>query len=148
MTPHNGPATPLLPGFAHPRSVRAAAALLRLSLGATMLAHSLVLKLMVFGMAGTVGYFVKTGYPAALAYVVTFGEIAAGLALILGVAVRWASLGLIPILAGATFTVAPNGWVFDAPGGGWEFPAFLVVAAIVQALLGKGAAERTEGERP
>jgi putative oxidoreductase len=33
----------------------------------------------------------------------------------------------------------PNGWVFSAPNGGWEYPAFLMVASVVQALLGAGA---------
>ena len=33
-----------------------------------------------------------------------------------------------------------NGWVFSNQGGGWEYPAFLVVAAVVQVLLGDGAA--------
>jgi putative oxidoreductase len=34
---------------------------------------------------------------------------------------------------------APNGWVFSAPNGGWEYPVFLALAALVQALLGDGA---------
>jgi putative oxidoreductase len=29
--------------------------------------------------------------------------------------------------------------VFSAPNGGWEYPVFLVVASVVQALLGDGA---------
>jgi putative oxidoreductase len=29
--------------------------------------------------------------------------------------------------------------VFSYPNGGWEYPAFLIVAAGVQALLGDGA---------
>jgi putative oxidoreductase len=33
----------------------------------------------------------------------------------------------------------PNGFVFSYPNGGWEYPAFLIVAAGVQALLGDGA---------
>jgi len=32
-----------------------------------------------------------------------------------------------------------GGWVFSAPNGGWEYPAFLVVLVIVQALIGEGA---------
>ena len=31
-----------------------------------------------------------------------------------------------------------NGWVFTAANGGWEYPAFLVIAAVTQALLGDG----------
>jgi putative oxidoreductase len=29
--------------------------------------------------------------------------------------------------------------VFNAPNGGWEYPAFLAVAAVAQALIGDGA---------
>jgi putative oxidoreductase len=34
---------------------------------------------------------------------------------------------------------AGNGWVFSAPNGGWEYPAFWTVMLFVQALLGDGA---------
>ena len=32
-----------------------------------------------------------------------------------------------------------NGWVFTAPGGGWEYPLFLIVASVALALIGDGA---------
>jgi len=119
--------------------IRAAATLLRLALGSIALAHGL-LKVFVFTLPGTVAFFVDHGYPGALAYLVTVAEVAGGLGLLAGVLVRWASLGLAPVFAGAALTVAPNGWLFDSPGGGgWEFPGLLVLAALVQALLGPGA---------
>jgi putative oxidoreductase len=31
-----------------------------------------------------------------------------------------------------------NGWLFTAPKGGWEYPAFLTLAAVVVGLLGEG----------
>jgi hypothetical protein len=34
---------------------------------------------------------------------------------------------------------AANGWVFTAANGGREYPAFLIVASVVQALLSDGA---------
>jgi putative oxidoreductase len=43
------------------------------------------------------------------------------------------------VLLGATWAHAGNGWLFTAQNGGWEYPAFLTVAALVQALLGDGA---------
>jgi putative oxidoreductase len=47
---------------------------------------------------------------------------------------------LSPALLGAIIWVhAGNGWVFTAPNGGWEYPAFLIVVSIVQFLLGDGA---------
>jgi putative oxidoreductase len=33
----------------------------------------------------------------------------------------------------------PNGWMFTAPNGGWEYPVFLVLALAAQAMLGDGA---------
>jgi putative oxidoreductase len=46
---------------------------------------------------------------------------------------------LLPIMIGATLQHAGNGWLFTAPNGGWEFPAFWTVMLVVQALLGDGA---------
>jgi putative oxidoreductase len=41
-------------------------------------------------------------------------------------------------MIGATWQHLGNGWVFTAPNGGWEFPAFWTVMLLVQALLGEG----------
>ena len=116
-----------------------AAFLLRLSLGAILLAHGLLLKIMTFGFAGTMGFFGSIGYPPFLGAVVAIAETLAGLALIAGIWVRLASLLSLPIMIGATLLHAGNGWLFTAQGGGWEFPAFLTVALLVQAGLGAGA---------
>ncbi len=116
-----------------------AALLLRISLGALLLAHGAWLKLGVFGLAGTMGFFGSLGYPPVLGAVVAIGETLAGVALILGVGVRVASLAMVPVMLGATLVHLGNGWLFSAPGGGWEFPAFLAVALVVQAGLGAGA---------
>lgn len=115
-----------------------AALLLRLSLGVMFIAHAL-LKLVVFTLPGTVKFFETVGYPGSLAYVVFGAELVGGALLVLGVYTRWVSLALIPILIGAAMVHFPNGWVFSAPNGGWEYPVFLAVACAVQALLGDGA---------
>jgi putative oxidoreductase len=115
-----------------------AALLLRLSLGVMFLAHT-GLKIFVFTIPGTIGFFESIGYPGFLAYVVILAEGLGGLALILGIQVRLVSAGLIPVLLGALMVHLPNGWLFTAPNGGWEFPAFWTVALAVQALLGAGA---------
>jgi putative oxidoreductase len=115
------------------------AALLRISLGVAALAHGLVLKVFVFGVAGTVGFFESIGYPAAFAYLVMLGEIAGGIALITGVYARTAALLMLPILIGAALQHAPNGWVFSASGGGWEYPVFWATASLASALIGPGA---------
>jgi putative oxidoreductase len=114
-----------------------AALILRIGLGVMFLAHGL-LKVMVFTLPGTAGFFEQVGFPGWLAYIVTFAEIGGGLLLIAGVAVRAVTLALIPVLLGAVFVHFGSGWVFSNPNGGWEYPAFLVLASVVQVLLGPG----------
>jgi putative oxidoreductase len=73
------------------------------------------------------------------AYLTVFAEAIGGILLILGVQTRWVALALTPILLGAVWVHAGNGWVFSAANGGWEYPLYLVVLAIAQALIGDGA---------
>lgn len=113
-------------------------ALLRLALGAMFLAHGL-LKVFVFTLPGTAGFFASVGFPGFLAYIVTPAEILAGLALLAGYRTRLVAALTIPILLGAASVHFANGWVFSAPKGGWEYPIYLVVAAAAQSLLGSGA---------
>jgi putative oxidoreductase len=122
------------------RQTELAAFLLRVALGIMYLAHSVAVKLMKFGLAGTANFFVGVGLPGWLAYVTFAAEALGGVLLILGVQTRWVALALSPALLGAIIWVhAGNGWAFTAPKGGWEYPAFLLVASIVQFLLGDGA---------
>ena len=120
-------------------SVQYATFLLRFALGAMFLAHSVILKLFVFTLPGTAGFFQSLGLPGWTAYATFAAEAIGGAFLILGVQARWVALALLPILLGATWAHAGNGWTFSAPNGGWEYPAFLAAAAIVQGLLGDGA---------
>ena len=121
------------------RTAPYAGLLLRLTLGGLFLVHA-GLKLLVFTPAGTAKFFASLGLPPALAFLVIAAELIGGLALILGVWTRIAAIALTPILLGAIFTVhGPAGFFFSSPQGGWEFPAFWIVALIVQALLGDGA---------
>lgn len=114
-----------------------AALLLRLSLGAMFIAHGL-LKVLVFTMPGTVAFFESQGFPGFSAYLVTGAEIGGGVLLLAGVATRAVSLALLPVLLGALYVHVGAGWLFTNANGGWEYPAFLVMATIVQALLGAG----------
>jgi len=120
--------------------------LLRLSLGLMYLAHA-GLKLFVFTLPGTAQFFVGQGLPGALAYVVFAAEAVGGALLLLGVYPRQVALALVPILLGAAWVHAPNGWVFNATGGGWEYPVFLAVASIVLWLAGDGAAALKRSHR-
>ncbi|MDX2104255.1 MAG: DoxX family protein [Alphaproteobacteria bacterium] len=120
------------------RTVDYGITLLRVSLGVLLLAHGL-LKIFVFTLPGTVGFFQSLGYPGVMAYLVVAVEVVAGLMMIAGLWTRWAALAAIPVLIGATMVHLGNGWLFSNPKGGWEFPAFWTVALAAQALLGDGA---------
>jgi putative oxidoreductase len=119
--------------------VQFAAFLLRVALGAMFLAHSVILKLFVFTLPGTAGFFQSLGLPAWTAYATFAAEAIGGVLLILGVQARWVALLLLPILLGATWVHAGNGWVFSAAKGGWEYPLYLSLLGVVQVLLGDGA---------
>jgi putative oxidoreductase len=115
-----------------------AALVLRLSLGILFIAHGL-LKLLVFTLPGTSQFFEGIGLPGWLAYPVAYFEIVGGGLLVMGVATRQLAVLFLPILFGALWAHAGNGWVFSNPNGGWEFVVFLIAATIAQALLGNGA---------
>lgn len=112
---------------------------LRLSLGIMFLAHGL-LKVFVFGPAGTAGFFASLGLPGALGYLIIAAEVGGGIALILGAQTRVVAAALIPVLIGSIlFVHGDKGWLFSNEGGGWEYPAFLIAASVAQVLLGAGA---------
>jgi len=115
-----------------------AAFILRVSLGTVLLAHSIYLKLFVFTLPGTADFFISIGLPGFLAYLVFMIEAVAGIALVLGVKTRLFSMLIIPVLLGATWVHGSSGWLFTNAGGGWEYPLFLSVMALVQLVLGGG----------
>lgn len=112
--------------------------LIRVALGVMFVAHAL-LKYTVFTMPGFAGFLTKIGLPAALAWPIFLAELIGGLMLIAGVYGRLVSVALLPVLLGALWVHIPNGWLFSAPNGGWEFPAFLIVASVAHILAGDGA---------
>ena len=120
------------------RNSERGAFVLRIALGAMFVAHAL-LKYFVFTLPGTAQFFGSLGLPSWLGYVTFAAELVGGVLLILGIHARYVAAALVPILLGATWAHAGNGWVFSAPNGGWEYPAFLTIASFVQVLLGDGA---------
>jgi putative oxidoreductase len=126
------------------RRIDLAALLLRTGLGVMFVSHAL-LKYFVFTLPGSAKFFASLGLPGSLAYVTFGAELIGGAMLIAGVYTRVVSFALVPILVGATWAHAGNGWLFTSPNGGWEYPAFLALATIVQGLLGDGAASLTRG---
>lgn len=113
--------------------------ILRVALGLVFVAHSVYLKLIVYTLPGTAEFFAAIGLPGGLAYLVFAAEAVGGLALIAGVYTRLVAAALVPIALGATWAHLGAGWLFTNQGGGWEYPALLAVALIVQFLIGDGA---------
>ena len=116
-----------------------AAFVLRVALGTMFLAHSLLLKAFVFTLPGTAAFFGTLGLPGWFAYAVFAAEAIGGAMLVLGIQTRWVALALAPILLGATWAHWDNGWMFGYTNGGWEYPLYLTVLALAQAMLGDGA---------
>jgi putative oxidoreductase len=121
------------------RSAPYAALILRVMFGVLFLIHD-GLKYFVFTPAGTAHYFQSVGLPGPLAYLVMLVELVGGIALILGLWARWAALVLAVDMIGAiVFVHIHNGFFFNNPNGGWEYPGVWTVGLIVVYLLGDGA---------
>lgn len=119
------------------RTAPYAALAMRLALGIMFIAHGLT-KIFVFTPAGTAGFFESIGFPGFLAYPVMAFEVIGGLMLVLGVyARRVAAIAVIQLFVAATVHFG-NGWSFTNANGGWEYPVFLTISALVVALLGEG----------
>tara|TARA_R110002049_G_scaffold213185_3_gene384504 strand:- start:882 stop:1304 length:423 start_codon:yes stop_codon:yes gene_type:complete len=112
--------------------------ILRLALGVMFISHGLM-KVLVFTIPGTVGFFESIGYPGWLAYLVILGEVGGGALLILGIYTRQIALANTLILLGSIPVHWGSGWMFSNEGGGWEYPVFLVVVSVAVALIGDGA---------
>ena len=111
---------------------------LRVALGTMWIAHALM-KYVLFTIPGFAGFLAKVGYPAELAWPVFLAELVGGILILTGVYARHVALLLIPVMAAASTVHLANGWVFSNAGGGWEYPAFLIVASFALWLLGDGA---------
>jgi putative oxidoreductase len=111
---------------------------LRIALGLMFISHA-YLKLVIFTPAGFIGFLGQVGLPGFLAWPIMLAELLGGLAILIGFHGRLVSLALLPVLLGALAIHAPNGWVFNAPNGGWEYPAFLALTALAHGLIGDGA---------
>ncbi len=120
------------------RTAPYAAFIMRAALGVMFLAHGLT-KLIVLTPAGTAGFFESVGFPGFLAYPVIAFEIIGGLMLILGIYARpIAAVAVVQLFVAATVHFG-NGWSFTNANGGWEYPIYLAVSALVVALAGDGA---------
>ena len=95
------------------RRIDTAAIVLRTTVGVMFVAHAL-LKYFVFTLPGTAQFFASLGLPGALGYATFGAELVGGALLIAGVQTRIVALSLTPIVLGATWAHAGNGWVFTS----------------------------------
>src|SRR5215213_10721154 len=98
---------------------------LRAGLGIMFIAHA-YLKIAVFTVPGFAGFLGQVGFPGFLAWPIILAELIGGLAILAGFYARLVSVALLPVLLGAVVVHAANGWLWNAPNGGWEYPVFLV----------------------
>ncbi|OCA88359.1 oxidoreductase [Bacillus sp. FJAT-27225] len=104
--------------------------ILRVVLGIVFLAHGV--SKFQGGIENTVGWFDSIGIPGFLAYVVAVIEVAGGIALILGIGTRIASLLLGLIMIGAIFTVKLPAGFLD----GYAYDLVLLALAVYLVLNG------------
>lgn len=124
------------------QGVRFAAFVLRVVLGLCFTMHGLQKVFGLFdgpGLEGFSGYYASLGFgPEWLAYLVAFGELASGIALVLGTLHRAAALVVILIMVGAIVTVhSANGYFNDKQG--FEYPLALIALAIGVIAIGPGS---------
>jgi len=114
--------------------------LIRLPVGAVFFAHGAQKAFGWFGGQGlqkTVEMMSKT-YPVIVPYLVSLGEVAAGLGLILGFLTRVAAAGMFIEMAGAVLLVHWKAGFF-AQNQGFEFPLTLCLVSLAIVVLGPGS---------
>jgi putative oxidoreductase len=111
--------------------------ILRLSLGATFIAHGYQ-KLFVFGIGGVAEMLTHMGFPASgfLAPLVAGVEFFGGIAIVLGLLTRLFGLALAIEMLVAVLVVKLKGGFFAPKGAEFEIALFAASAAL--ALIGAG----------
>lgn len=116
-------------------------ALLRLILGITFFMHGYGKLFVAGGFKGTVGFLTAIGIPLAgpAALVVALVEFLGGIALILGIFTRYASVLLLIEMLVALFKVhINNGFFISMQAYGYEFALLLIGALVVILFSGPG----------
>ena len=116
--------------------------ILRLGIGATFILHGYP-KLFPSGPGGFAGLLQNLGFPGPvfLAYMVSILEFVGGIAMVLGLFVRYIDvLMAIEMIVTSTRVKMPRGVGFIfSKGTGWELDFLLLIIALALVLLGAGA---------
>jgi putative oxidoreductase len=116
--------------------------LLRVAVGAIMLAHGIN---HIFGggkIAGTAGWFESLGMKPGIlhAWLASITEVGAGALLVVGALTPLAAAGVVGVMVVAWITNhRGNGFFIFRPGEGWEYVMLLTVCGIALGGLGAGA---------
>lgn len=111
---------------------------LRVALGIVFVWHGYS-KLFTMGVPMVAGFLGSIGipFPGALAYVLAYGELAAGILLIIGLCTHWAAKFATIVAIVAFFTVhIKNGFAIDK--GGYEYIMLIFAAAVSVLITGAG----------
>ncbi len=103
----------------------------RLGLAAVFITHG---AMKLASVAGTMAFFVKMGMPGWLGVVVGLVELLGGVAMLLGVYMKYAGYALAAVMVGAILAVK---WKLGFVGG-WEFEFMLLAASLGMAWTGAG----------
>lgn len=101
-------------------------------------------KVFVKGVGNIAIFFGKVGipFPEICAFLVAYGELLGGLALMVGFLTHWVTKAHVLIMLGAIGFVhwgAQGGWFFGyGAQGGYEYPLILLVASIFFMVSGSG----------
>lgn len=122
-----------------PDTANAALLLVRVSLGAILLAHGVK---HLRNRQKTMRWTASIGFrqPAIQWFFMAFAEIGVGLSLALGLLSSVGAAGLVALMTVAYWTVHRRAgfWITARPDEGWEYAFLLAVAAVAVALLGPG----------
>jgi putative oxidoreductase len=120
------------------KRIDAALATLRLIAGSIFIAHG-AQKLFVFGFAGVTGAFGQIGvpFPGLMGPFIALLEFFGGIALVIGLLTRLASLGLVFNMLGAIVLVHLKAGFFNPAG--FEFPLAVLGMNLALVLAGAGA---------
>lgn len=113
---------------------------LRLALGAIFIWHGYD-KVFTKGISAISGFLGSLGFPApdVFAYILSYGELAAGILLILGLFTHWAAKFAVVVGIVAFFTVHwKNGFAVGGPAYGYEYIMLITATALSVMTTGAG----------
>ena len=119
-------------------AINLALLLIRIASALAFLYHGSAILFGAFGGPGPQRFAAYMHAPAAVGYLVGLAQVAGGLAMLVGIFVRLATVALIIVMLGAIFLVhLPHG--FDIGKGGFEYALTQLLIALAVLIAGPGS---------